>query len=598
MSNVLSQPPPQMESRLPSPVVERRPRLWPGVVIMAVMWVACTVPNLLSPGSIMGFQARFFSPMIAAPLVFLWWIAFSRTGWRDRVFVPLALIAITVATALLVHQNYQMGLVLFGLPWALTLWVGWLLATPFLTWPVRRLGLLACILLLGAYCTLIRVDGTTGEFDATVNWRWTPTPEDIFLASRSSAPPLTAATPAVLTLTPGDWPEFRGPERDGHARGVRIATDWTESPPQARWRKRIGPGWSSFAVVGKNVYTQEQRGEKEVVVCYHTDSGEERWIHEDATRFTETVAGPGPRSTPTFHEGKLYTLGANGHLNCLDAATGKLIWKHDIAADAAAKVPMWAFSSSPLVAQGIVTVFAGGEKGIVLGYKADTGDLAWKAGEGKHSYCSTQLNKIDGVEQLLICTDVGLLSLQPKDGKLLWKHEWQLPQDMARVVQPARVGERDFLIGTGFDFGTRRIRVKPTAAGWNADEEVWSTRAIKPYYNDLVVHKGNLYGFDGAFFVCVNLDDGALRWKQRGFGHGQVLLLPDQDLLLILGEKGQAALVDAKPDGYKSHGQFQAIEGKTWNHPVIAHGKLFVRNGEEIACYQLKTLDAPKMIGD
>jgi len=552
----------------------------------------------------MQFQMMFFSPMIAAVAVVLWWLALSRTGWLDRLLVPLVGALGGGAAVALAHETYSFGLLMYGLPTALTAWVGWLLVTPFLVWPVRRVGLLLAITLVWGYCTLLRLEGVTGEMEPEVSWRWTPTAEDKFLANRAAgAPPLTVA-PAVLTLAPGDWPEFRGPRRDGHARGVRLAADWTEHPPTQRWRKRIGPGWSSFAVVGTHLYTQEQRGDKECVVCYHTDSGEERWIHEDATRFTEAVAGPGPRSTPTFHAGKLYTLGANGTLNCLDAATGKRLWQRDIVADSGRgtdptpgkMVPMWAFSSSPLVAQGIVSVFAGGQDGkVVLGYQADTGDLAWTAGEGQHSYCSTQLETIDGVEQLLICTDAGLLSLQPADGKLLWKHAWQLPDQMARVIQPARIGERDFLIGTGFDFGTRRIRVKPTADGWNADEEIWHTRAIKPYYNDLVVHRGNLYGFDGLFFACVSLDDGALRWKQRGFGHGQVLLLPDQDLLLVLGEKGQAALVDAKPEQYTLRGQFQAIDGKTWNHPVIAHGKLFVRNGEEIACYQLT---APQMVGD
>src|SRR5207253_2767439 len=136
-----------------------------------------------------------------------------------------------------------------------------------------------------------------------------------------------------------------------------------------------GPGWSSFAVVGNHVFTQEQRQDAEAVVCYDADTGAEIWVHEDNVRFSEPVAGPGPRSTPTFHEGKLYTLGAKGWLNCLDAATGKLFWTRDIVKDSEVKVPDWGFASSPLVVQGIVTVYAGNKdngKG-VLGYKADTG---------------------------------------------------------------------------------------------------------------------------------------------------------------------------------------------------------------------------------
>jgi outer membrane protein assembly factor BamB len=154
------------------------------------------------------------------------------------------------------------------------------------------------------------------------------------------------------------------------------------------------------------------------------------------------------------------------------------------------------------------------------------------------------------------------------------------------VVQPTLLGDADLLLGTGFQYGTRRVHVSRDGDGWQA-QEVWTSRAINPYYNDLVVHRGHLYGFDGSFFTCVNLEDGKKKWRERGYGNGQVLLLADQDLLLILSERGEVALVDASPDGHKERGRFQAIEGKTWNHPVVAHGKLFVRNSEEAACYQL-----------
>jgi outer membrane protein assembly factor BamB len=296
------------------------------------------------------------------------------------------------------------------------------------------------------------------------------------------------------------------------------------------------------------------------------------------------VAGPGPRATPTFHEGRIYALGANGRLNCLDAATGRRLWSRDVAEDSGAKVPQWGFSASPLVAAGVVTVFAGGPDGkAVLGYDASSGKLAWSAGEGSFSYCSPHLARLHGTEQVLITTDAGLTSFEPARGKVLWQHDWQLPNGMTRVIQPAVLGDTDVLIGTGFDHGTRRVRL----GKGGGTEEVWTSRAIRPYYNDLVVHGEHLYGFDGNFLTCVGLDDGAGKWRARGYGNGQVLLLSDQDLLLVLSEKGAVALVEASPQRHRVLGRFQAIEGKTWNHPVVAHGKLFVRNGEEAACYAL-----------
>jgi outer membrane protein assembly factor BamB len=157
---------------------------------------------------------------------------------------------------------------------------------------------------------------------------------------------------------------------------------------------------------------------------------------------------------------------------------------------------------------------------------------------------------------------------------------------MARVVQPALVGETDVLIGTGFGNGTQRVRISHQGNDWTT-QEVWKTRAISPYFNDLVVYRDHLYGFDNSFFTCVGLEDGKKKWRERGYGNGQVLLLADQGLLLILSEQGEVALIEASPDGHKERGRFQAIEGKTWNHPVVAHGKLFVRNGVEAACYEL-----------
>jgi outer membrane protein assembly factor BamB len=274
-------------------------------------------------------------------------------------------------------------------------------------------------------------------------------------------------------------------------------------------------------------------------------------------------------------------------MNCLDAVSGEAVWSRDIAADSGATTPMWGFSASPLVANGVVSVFAGGPEGkSVLGYDAASGDLRWSAGEGQFSYCSLQPARLGGVEQLLIATDAGLTAFEPASGDVLWQYRWPLDGDMARIVQPAVLDDSDVLVGTGFSFGTRRVRVGRDGDAWTT-EEVWPTRAIKPYYNDLVVHRGHAWGFDGVFFVCINLDDGKGKWRARGYGNGQVLLLADQDLLLVLSEQGEVALAAANPDRHQELARFQAIEGKTWNHPVVAHGRLFVRNSEEAGCFQL-----------
>ena len=201
------------------------------------------------------------------------------------------------------------------------------------------------------------------------------------------------------------------------------------------------------------------------------------------------------------------------------------------------------------------------------------------------SYCSPQLATINDADQILLVTDVGLSAFEPAGGKELWHYSWPV-KNVARIVQPALAGDGDLLIGTGLGTGTRRIHVRRDGQDWLAEEQ-WTTRKIKPYFNDFVVFSDYLYGFDGNKFVCIDLKDGTETWRASGYGNGQVLLLTDQELLLILSEEGDVALVSARPDKHQELCRFKALEGKTWNHPVIAHGKLFVRNGEEIACFTL-----------
>jgi outer membrane protein assembly factor BamB len=598
------------------------------LAIVVLLWAALKVPGWVAPGSMIGFMLIFWAPMVAGALFLLWWCGppfnpswlprivrdsfllwwllfgpfrlwwrlFSRVSWLDRIVWPLACAAVGFLAMIFCVPDTTVRLyavLLYGLPGAMTAWVGWLLLTPFLSWPVRRAGLLLLFLLAWGWLPLVRVEGVDGALDATLAWRWSATVEDLALADRK-ARLKNAAAPVkeAAALHSGDWPGFRGPNRDSRLTGVRIATDWKKKPPQLLWRHRVGPGWSSFAVVGDRLYTQEQWGEDEAVVCYNAGTGDELWAHTDKARFYETAAGAGPRATPTFHDGKLYALGAAGRLNCLDAATGKVSWSRDVVADSGASVPLWGFASSPLVADGVVSVVAcAPDHKSVLGYNAATGDLAWSAGEGQYSYSSPHLvNDLRGERQLLVTTDAGLTAFSPKTGSVLWRHEWQLDRQTARVVQPAVLEVNgqgmDVLLGTGFGNGTRRLHVGWGGAGWGVEER-WASRAISPYFNDLVTHNGHLYGFDGVFFTCVSLEDGAGKWRQRGYGNGQVLLLADQGLLLVLSEKGEVALVEASPAGHKQLAKFQAFKRKTWNHPVIAHGKLFVRNDEEMACYEL-----------
>ena len=575
---------------LPKNIHKSGLRLWPAIVILAALGLArvWALTGETAPSKFFG--GLIIAPVLVTLLLNLWWLFASRLRWGDRLLGTGAFLTVAAATMKIAGKDFPpMALIMYALPVAASAWVGWLVLSWTLAWPVRRLGLLLAFLAVGIYYSLLRVDGMDGSFISKISWRWTPTSEAKLLSELKTITkqPESSESTSISQLTSGegDWPGFRGPDRNGQLNGVRIRSDWDKAPPRELWRHRVGPGWSSFAVVGNRLFTQEQRGEDEFVICYDADNGKEVWSHRDTTRFEEVVAGPGPRATPTFHEGRIYAMGANGRLNCLNAATGQLYWGADIAADSQAKIPAWGFSSSPCVLQGLVSVYAGGPDGkSVVAYDIESGKLAWASGEGSQSYCSTQSAMIGQVEQLLIATNTGLFSFDPGSGVILWENRW--PVEQARVVQPAVLSDTDVLLGTGMAGGTRRLHVTRDVDKWNV-EELWTTKSIKPYFNDLVVSGEYLYGFDGAVFMCVSLNDGKIKWRARGYGNGQVLLLTEDQQLLILTETGDVALVGAKPDSHQEIAKFKAIEGKTWNHPVIAHEQLFVRNAEEMACFEL-----------
>jgi outer membrane protein assembly factor BamB len=555
--------------------------------------------------------------------IVVWWMFFSRAPWSERLGALILMIVAVLLTRLIVHESIAgagMGMLLYisAIPLLGIALVVWAVAAYRLTGGVRRVSLFAAILLACAPWALLRTAGTMGA-GSEYHWRWTPTPEQLLLAQGDDEPkPLPPSMPATATPeapkeplaaksgdkpaalaeaspaaksepaaraatgAPAEWPGFRGAKRDSIIRGLQIKTDWSQSPPVEMWRRPIGPGWSSFAVRGDLLYTQEQRGGDEIVGCYKVSTGTPVWRHRDPVRFWESNGGAGPRATPTLHSNRVYAFGATGILNALDASNGKVVWSRNVATDTGRQAPVWGFASSPLVVDDIVVVAAAGT---LAAYDLATGQQRWLGPSYGGSYSSPHRATLGGVTQIVLLGGPGAISVAPADGAVLWEHKWE----PGAIVQPALTADGDILVNTlaaSGGLGLRRLKVSPGSDGWRVEER-WTSIGLKPYFNDFVVHKGHAYGFDGNILACINLEDGKRKWKGGRYGNGQLVLLADQDLLLVLSEEGELALVGATTDQFGELARFPALNAKTWNHPVLVGDVLLVRNGEEMAAYRL-----------
>jgi hypothetical protein len=558
---------------------QRPLRLWPGVVIVLLQWLTWFALPVIAPD----FESF---AVVTGPIgALVWWVFFSRAPWSERVGAILLMVAALAATPYILHESVRAGNMgnqfFVYAPAYLSLgFVAWAVVTRNLPDRLRRAAMVATILLACGGFALLRNDGLSGEGVPDFTWRWAETAEERLLARAGDEPRSLTPAPAAA-VTEAAWPGFRGPDRDGSISGARIATDWSASPPVELWRRPVGPGVSSFAVGGDLLYTQEQRGDDEIVASYSVTTGEPVWRHRDAVRFWDSHVGAGPRGTPACSGGRIYTLGATGIVNALDAADGALVWSRNAAADTGKEVPGFGFTSSPLVVDDVVIVAVAGQ---LVAYDTATGDRRWSGPEQGGGYSSPHLLTIDGVAQVVLLNGAGATSVAPADGTLFWEHTWP----GYSYLQPALTADGDLLI-SDIEFmpsGMLRLAVTRGPGGWTVEER-WSSRGLKPHFSDFVVHEGHAFGFDGSILSCIGVEDGERKWKGGRYGHGQLVLLRDQDVLLVLSEQGDLALVAATPDGFKELARFPAIEGRTWNHPALVGDVVLVRNGQEMAAFRL-----------
>lgn len=566
------------------------------MLLLPGMIVARFIPRMMPNGPSMIWMASAFGPLLIGLLIMVWWLLASRARWYERL-AGVAGVALAVAAEQLVAHPSMRGPLLMVMTIPMTI-AGF--AIGLMIWgrqlSARRTWWALGLALVGAMVSaVVKTDGAWGDFAFGFQWRWSQTAEERMLSQRAAekdvatTPSESSGAGATLDVAPflqPEWPGFRGPRRDGAQRGLVFSSDWSANPPKELWRIPVGPAWSSFAVAGDYLVTQEQRGPNEAVVCYDARTGQQVWEWSQASRFFEALGGLGPRATPTIADGAIYALGAEGGLVKLDAATGALVWKADLRQQASVDPPMWGFSSSPWVGEGVVIVHAGGsgEKGI-LAFRVDDGGLAWSAAAGKHSYSSVQRVTIGDRSYLTLLSNEGAQFWDPATGASVYRYEWS--HGGYRALQPQIVEQDRLLIPTGMGTGTRLVQLTVSGEGLTG-EEIWTSRDMKPDFNDLVVYDGHAYGFDNSIFACIDLQDGKRKWKGGRYEKGQALLLADSGLIIVTSERGELVLLRATPTGHEELAKLPALQGKTWNHPVVVGNRLVIRNAEEAVCYQLE----------
>jgi len=492
---------------------------------------------------------------------------------------------------------------LFLLWWLFLSGIGWKL----------RLGLFGIgVAAVVGFISCYRLKEFSGDMVPRFAWRWQDSAEqkaaDYWKAqtTATSAAEVQSTSKAAGTkqvadfpVKPGDWAQFDGPNRDGIAHGVRVRTDWEQQPPRQVWKHPIGAAWSSFAVAGGVLFTQEQRDSDEAVVCYDANTGKQVWEHIDSKqRYSSPMAGVGPRATPTISGSRVYTFGAYGILNCLDPHDGKVLWSHNAVQEAGVEPLQFGMSGSPLVYDNVVVVNPGGPRTkadgtetsgrALIAYDRVTGAKVWSGGDYRAAYASPILATIGGVRQIVVYDAVGAGGYDASTGKELWRSpEWTNQFDN-NCAQPIILANGSVFLSSGYGTGSMLLDLKKDASGWAVTTRWTAPNKFKLKFNTGVERDGYVYGLDEGILACLDLKTGRIKWKAGHYEYGQVLLL--DNVLLVLAEDGDLALVEISPGGGHEIAKFHAIDGKTWNHPALSGSRLFVRNGEEAACYDLGPL--------
>jgi outer membrane protein assembly factor BamB len=435
-------------------------------------------------------------------------------------------------------------------------------------------------------------------------------------ALKMNVPPLrlfAAAALAVATVSAvhaSDWPQYRGPNLDGST-SEKIALKWPAGGPKVLWKTPTPNGFSSFTVAGGRAFTIVSRNvegaPREVVVALDAESGKEAWAFTiGGTAYGNdggkagapgNDGGDGPRSTPTISDGKVYVLSADLALYCLDAASGKAAWSHDLMKEFAGRNITWKNAASPLIEGKLVCVGGGGAGQSFLAFNKDTGALAWKSQDEKITHSTPVATTILGTRQIIFFAQSGLVSVNPADGALLWKQKFNFA--VSTAITPVVAGDIVYC-AAGYGVGSGAYKISKDGAAWKS-QELWRSPGNQPvanHWSTPVYKDGHLYGmfqfkeYGKGPLKCVEVATGKVKWEKSGFGPGNVILVDGN--ILALADDGNLVTAEATPAAYKEISRAKILTGKCWSTPIVSNGRVYARSTKEAVCVDVSQKTAAK----
>ncbi|HEX3801174.1 MAG TPA: PQQ-binding-like beta-propeller repeat protein [Verrucomicrobiae bacterium] len=424
-----------------------------------------------------------------------------------------------------------------------------------------------------------------GGYVPVVTWNKTKTDFAAVESNRLAQEKLAQPPAAVETnRIHANWPGFRGSQMDG-ADDHAIITNWPAAGLKLLWKTPCGGGYSSFAMAGNRAFTLEQRRDYEVVAAYDLETGRELWTNGWQAKFSEYHSDEGPRTTPAYSDGNVYALGATGEFRCLNATNGAVVWGTNIMTEMHSAVPDYGLAASPLVVDDKIILQPDAYHGnSVICVDKHNGKILWHNLDMPMGYATPMLMTNDGERQVVVCGRPMIVGLRLDDGVERWDFAWPIINHERPITQPLLLNSNTLLVSAAYMTGCLAEQIERSGDGFKA-ALVYKNKNLKTKFASAVVYQGYIYGLDEDILVCLDAATGERKWKDGRYGYGQLLMAGGY--LIVQGAEGDLILIKPNPDALTELARFHALNGKSWNAPAIGGGRLLLRNGAEIACYQL-----------